>query len=104
MNTLRSNQRLNTADSEAMVMGDTQFSIGSIAVHEMIKLLDQESDVLTHEFKRRAKDGEIIIKSYEFQRSHVLDFLDKYTNADQRSYLKISSQEWDDNLRNGDRK
>ncbi|MFW0778530.1 MAG: hypothetical protein ACN2B6_12515 [Rickettsiales bacterium] len=100
MHTLRTNFILNTADSEAYVHLDgQQFPIGSIAAHEIVKMLKQDGDVLIHYYNRLNKQGEIIEKSYSFDRSHVEHFANARM-ADLKS-LSISSEEFATALRNG---
>lgn len=101
MNILRTNFKLKTADSEADVhVAGEQFPTGSMAAHEILKMLKQEGDTLTHEFKRRSKDGQIVIKSYTFERAHVEAFV-KDDMTENHDWLIVSNQEWADRLRAG---
>lgn len=77
MNTLRTNEMLKTPDSEALVIGDdSHLSVGSISVSALVALLKQGGDVLTYEFKRMSKERKIVTRSYSFDRSEVLAFIE----------------------------
>ncbi|MCT8866321.1 hypothetical protein [Shewanella xiamenensis] len=79
MNTLRTNFKLKTSDSEADVcVQNEQFPVGSICAHEIVKLLNQKGDVLIHEFKRINKDKQIVTKKYTFNREHVQSFAEQH--------------------------
>ncbi len=100
MHTLRTNFILKTAESEAYVHLDgQQFPIGSIAAHEIVKMLTQDGDALTHCYKRLNKQREVVEKFYSFDRSHVEHFAN--TRMIDLKLLSISNEELDTALRNG---
>ena len=98
---LRTNFTLKAADSEADVhVIGKQFPVGSIAAHEILKMLKQKGDTLTHKFQRRAKNGQIVTKEYSFDRANVEDFV-RDCMIENHDFLVSSNQEFFDRLRSG---
>lgn len=103
MNTLRTNFKMTNPESEAYVHANgEQFPVGSMAAHEILKMLKQEGETLTHEFKRLNKEKQIITKAYIFNREHVESFIKE--NIQNKEWCAVSNEEWAQKLRNGGKK